>query len=302
MPVRFLLAPSADLARHVLATEKVLLAVEAEYGSFVAEGRLWTAAHHQPAGSLYAGRHVVAGGRSSPCNDLGIPLLESGVVLISHFDLDTVGGCLRALPGFSDLFVPKYAPFWSAAEQVDVTGAHKLVVLGLDDLIVRRLRAFWAWSKALPRYPRDRITDVTEAIEDAGLALRRLLHANSTKMLEAGDKLKANEDDLNLRTFRRLDGSVIVRVAERAEDFCNALYTTPDGALCKAVAAYNRALGSVTISLCDPVPGVSCRQIVQALWGPEAGGHDGIAGSPREKDMGEAGLEEAVRALRSAIG
>lgn len=56
MPV--LHAPSAALAATLTPT----LTVEAEYGSVVMQGTRYTAAHHQPAGSRFAGRHLVEGG------------------------------------------------------------------------------------------------------------------------------------------------------------------------------------------------------------------------------------------------
>lgn len=332
MPCRVLLAPSADLAREVLATRTVVLTVEAEYGSYVAEGRLHTAAHHQPVGSPYAGRHLVQGGRPSPCNSNLVPLLTEedaavgAVVLVSHVDLDTFGGCLRSMGAFQDLFPPKNVDaaalakvpaeaaaavtsiwnnvnFWDLAEYVDVRGAHKLGGSGAGERALRQLYAFWAWSKSPaggPRLPRDQVTDVTDLVVSAGEVLRRIFH-DDADLLAAGDAFRAAEDDLNRRTFLRREGDVVVRIAGLSRDFCNHLYTDPHGVPRRAVAALSRESGSVTISLADPVPGVSCRAIVQGLWGPEAGGHEGIAGSPREKDMGEAGLEDAVQALAKAL-
>ena len=332
MPVPILLAPSADLAREVLATRTVVLTVEAEYGSYVAEGRLHTAAHHQPVGSPYAGRHLVEGGRPSPCNSNLIPILTEedaavgAVVLVSHVDLDTFGGVLRSMPEFQDLFPPKNvdaaalakAPaeaanvivsiwnnvnFWNLAEFVDVRGAHKLGESGVGERYLSQIYAFWAWSKSPeggPRLPRDQVTDVTNLVRAAGEALRRIFH-DDAELLAAGDAFRAAEDDLNKRTFLRREGDVIVRIAGFSRDFCNHLYVTPNGEVGRAVASYGRESGSVTISLADPVSGVSCRAIVQELWGAEAGGHDGIAGSPREKNMGEEGLEDAVQALQKAF-
>jgi len=75
---------------------------------------------------------------------------------------------------------------------------------------------------------------------------------------------------------------VLVRVHV---EFVNGLYIDPNGQAAKAVVAYNPAKGGVTISLADPILGVSCVEIAQALWGPLAGGRAGIAGSPRGKRM-----------------
>ena len=330
--MRVLLAPSADLARQVLATENVAVTVEAEYGSYVAEGPLYTAAHHQPAGSPFAGNHVVEGGRRSPCCDTDIPVIENGeVVLVSHVDLDTFGGVLRTMPEFADLFPvkPKDVPalaadtrkmakwmldtlqtvaFWNLAEFVDVRGPHKLGNALPTPRTLSQLYAFWAWSRSPeggPRLPRDQVTDVTDLVRAAGGALRRIF-ADDEAMLAAGDTYKAEEDALNRRTFSRREGDVIVRIATKSREFCNHLYVDPDGVPAKAVASLSAESGSVTISLADPVPGVSCRNIVQTLWGPEAGGHDGIAGSPRERHMSDTEflrvIETLAEALRNAGG
>lgn len=323
MTLTILLAPSADLARGVLAASPVVLTVEAEYGSYVAEGTAYTAAHHQPAGSPFAGRHVTDDGRPSPCNDTDIPAITEGVILVSHVDLDTFGGCLRALGGFEDLFpstgerptgasankdiadwithTMQVVNFWNLAEYVDVRGPHKLGQAQTSLRAISQLYAFWAWSKAAtPRFSRDQVTDVTATVQKAGEALRRIF-ADDAELLAAGQTYREDEEDLNRRTFLRNEGAVIVRIAGFGRDFCNHLYVDPDGKTAPAVACYNRENGSVTISLADPVSGVSCRTILQDLWGPEAGGHDGIAGSPREKDMGEEGLQAAVESLLRAL-
>lgn len=300
MTTTILLAPSADLARQTLAAAPVALTVEAEYGAFVAEGAVYTAAHHQPAGSPHAGRHVTPDGRPSPCNDTGIPVVPTGTILVSHVDLDTFGGCLRAL-GKKGLFGVEYQSFWDLAEFIDVSGAHKIGASGASEQDIRRLNAFWAWSKTnTPRYPRDTVTDVTDIVLKANVSLTAILLGDEDYLVP-GDAFRAADHALNTRTFNRVESSIIVRVAEVPADFCNHLYTTPSGEPARAVASYNKALGSVTISLADPVPGVSCRSLVQGLWGPEAGGHDGIAGSPRESDLGLAGLEAAVAALDEAL-
>lgn len=321
--MRVLLAPSADLARHVLETENVALTVEAEYGSFVAEGRVFTAAHHQPYGAKYAGRHLDPDGRPSPCNDRKIPPVGvDEVVLVSHLDLDTFGGVLRAMPEFRDLFGPVIVGidvdpaefqemtaqrwgrlyFWDFAEFVDVNGPHKLAASSIPEKTLRQLHAFWAWSKSPeggPRLPRDQVSDVTDLVTAAGVALRAIL-ADDEKMLVAGDQHRADEEALNERTFVGRSGDVIVRVAGSRE-FCNHLYADPSGVPAKAVVSMSRSSGAVTVSLASSVPGVSCRDIVQKLWGPEAGGHEGIAGSPREQYMGFDGLADAVKAMREAL-
>lgn len=279
-PARIVLAPTWDLAQTVIAQ----VTVEAEYGGHVREGTVYTAAHHQPSGP-FAGRHVVEGGRPAPCNDADIPVLEEGgMILLSHIDLDSVGGALRA-QGRNGLFSEQYASFWALAEFVDTNGAHKLGKSGASEGDLRRLYAWWAYSKGLPRHPRDVVTDITADIGAASDALARIL-AGDDEALAAGDKFLSDTLADNHRTFVGIDAAgVIFRTTDRANDFVNAGYTTPDGHAGKAVLGYNTANGSVTISLADPIEGVSCRELVQRLWGTEAGGHAGIAGSPRGQQM-----------------
>jgi len=325
--MQVLLAPSADIAKTILATKPIVLTVEAEYGLFVAEGSRYTAAHHQPVGSPYAGIHVVAGGRHSPCNDPSIPRLEQGdLILVSHVDLDTIGGVLRAMPEYADLFPRKrdlewmtlHDPvgkelfdeqmqlrrdFWALAEYIDVSGPHKISRADpAASRAAKQLYAFKAWSKSdtLFRFPQDEASDVTGCIIAAGEALRRIF-AGDPELLYAGEDILVEEAILNRRTFIRRDGDVIIRITDSTP--CSHLYEPPGGwsGYAPAIASYTRSTGAVAISLADPIPGVSCRAILQELWGPEAGGQDGIAGSPREKRMEESALYEAVAALQAAI-
>jgi hypothetical protein len=283
------------------------LTVEAEYGTTVVEGSLYTAAHHQPAGSKYAGDHVVAGGRPSPCVDVGIPLLnpEEGawVVGISHLDLDTIGGVLRALPDAADIFAPAHDGFWRLAAFLDVNGAHKMSRAGAQHEDIERVFAWWAHNKSIPRLPLNTLTDATELVLGCLPVLRALL-ADDTKLLEAGrafqqEQRKLNEDSFSFMTED--DVSIIVRVAPGQRDFVNHLYDAPDGSLGVAVVAHNKYIGTITISLESPIPGVSCRDVVQSLWGELAGGHAGIAGSPRGRVMTELDVDAVVLALEAAI-
>jgi hypothetical protein len=139
MSFRALHSTNPDLLR----AEAPHLTVEAEYGAVVIEGSVFTAAHHQPVGSPYAGDHLVAGGRPAPCNDAQIPTLDPSAgewtVGISHLDLDTIGGVLRALPEFADLFGSENGGFWNLAAFVDTNGAHKVHLSGATEADIARL-------------------------------------------------------------------------------------------------------------------------------------------------------------------
>jgi hypothetical protein len=140
--------------------------------------------------------------------------------------------------------------------------------------------------------------------DDCGCELPRLQHGPTEEaqaaMFAAGDEFRTKEDALNKSSCL---GSLMGVLARESEAFVNHLYVSPPfkpGDVpppSQAVVSYNPKTRAVTLSLAEPIPGVSCRDIAVALWGPEAGGHAGIAGGPRT------GLprEEAVRAFAALV-
>ena len=104
--LRIFLAPSYELAMEVMSREDVKATVEAEYGSHTMLGELITMAHHG------ANSHNPA-----PCNWGPVPQIEDGVILVSHLDLDTIGGVMKLLG-----IQPEDPEFWSAAEFIDTRG------------------------------------------------------------------------------------------------------------------------------------------------------------------------------------
>jgi hypothetical protein len=295
---RFIHIPTADLAREATAA----VTVEAEYGSFVMEGTVFTAAHHQGSGP-FAGRHLPGfeeTGRPSPCNDEDIPVLgHHDVVALSHIDLDSVGGALRTVADFAPLFDGRFAGFWALAEHIDVSGAHRL---DPHHEWAPALRAVWAWMQVhRPRLSREEIEDCSEFMHAAGQMLVRLLEGDAD-LLAAGQAMADAEAELNGESMVRVaeagDRLVVVR---EAPQFTNHLYRLLDGRVAAAVVAYNTVMKSVTVSLADPIEGVVCRDIVQALWGPDAGGHAGIAGSPRGQEMTAADLDACVESTVEAV-
>ena len=283
---RVILAPTVDLAKTLHPQPS--LSVEAEYGSIVVEGTKFTAAHHQATGPFATTNN------SAPCNNTDIPVITGGTILVSHFDLDTVGGCLR---GMNRRVMRSYFPFWELAEFVDLNGPHKLGTSGASDTDLRRLHAFWAWKEEnVPRFSRDTVTDITEHIVEADEALCAIL-AGDQFLLEAGDAMMAATEELNLNTFCGIHNSIIIRVGP---SFVNHLYDWGDF-IAKAVAAFNTRTGGITISLAEPIDGVSCREVVQSMWGSEAGGHAGIAGSPRGQRMSLSDLQDVTACFDADI-
>ena len=257
--------------------------VEAEYGSICVEGTLVTLAHH--------------GERShNPCPCLGgnIETKEKNVVIgVSHFDLDTLGGVMRILG-----LKKAQSIFWEVAAEVDIKGVHKLNQI-LEELNLSReaevqcreaLDAFWAWSEQNRLFPaRDgSVTDVTEFFLEASTVLNKILDGDNT-LIEEGRVWADKKKELDKSSFVKEENGVVLR---RAETFVNHLYREGE-----IVVAFNEKFRSVTVSLADGNR-INCCKLVQKLWGPEAGGHAGIAGSPRGQEMT---FEDAIVAFEEIL-
>lgn len=262
---------------------KASATVEAEYGDACVEGSILTMAHHGPRT-----------GQRAPCsysNGCGEGI---EVVGLSHIDLDTLGGCMAILG-----CKPEAPSFWKLAEFVDLNGAHKIVQSGATPEDIRRLYAFWAWSRNFRAFPnRDGSTsDVTDKVIE-GVKIIGLILTDNVELLAAGDSYAKTDAELNKTSFVEVIGDVIVRVSGQ---FVNHLYADPDGTAYKAVVAYTTTTGSVTVSFADAPKGKNAREIVQEIWGDLAGGHAGIAGSPRGSRMTLADLIAATEATRVAL-
>jgi hypothetical protein len=277
-----ILSPTAQLAADTLRlSNPPTLSVEAEYGAFVLEGTKYTAAHHQPIGSKYAGRHVISNGRSAPCNDSNIPKLnDDEVALVSHLDLDTLGGLMRATGSFVD-----NSTFWDYAEYIDTHGVHKA---DKNHPYYTILFGIVAWiNEHHPKIDHNKNNDVTDfcyqafdfiksALEDGHLATRM------------GSAFIYLQDKLDESSFvEEKPCGLIVRKTK--DERTNHLYR--DGI---AVISYNEARRNITISTADLIPNLSCRRLVQEWWGDRAGGHDQIAGSARGQIMSEDQFREAI--------
>ena len=281
--VRFLLSSNPANLTAALAGYSKTATVEAEYGEAVVDGSVKTLAHHGPRQ-----------GNLCPCLYPNSSH-EIEAVGLSHIDLDTLGGCATIIG-----CKPDADGFWKLAAFVDVTGPHKLSQSGATPEDICKLYAFWAWSQKNRVFAeRDgSVSNVTDKVIAGINVLTRIL-ANDEQLLAEGNQFKADEAALNARSFVERRGDVVVR---KADVFVNHLYVCPDGYVGKMVVALNTKTGGVTVSLSDPTPGISCRKIVQGVWGEKAGGHDGIAGSPRDQQMTEVDLERAATAVALTVG
>jgi hypothetical protein len=300
--MRVLLAPTLTLASAIKAD----ITVETEYGDSVVKGARYTAAHHVDEFK----------GNPAPCCDVSIPAAVDGeTVMISHIDLDSLGGCARALGIF-----PEAKDFWSLASFIDLNGPHKEIQWSIDgitghpslsepgawerfneelnaraDFAHKALAAYHAWGEGRPRLPRDVVTDVTDEVRLGAKTLHEILIMRNAELLAAGEAWAAQKEGLKASSFVRTEGkgfgAVVIR---KASVFVNHLYDH-EGGVGKAVVAIREDNGSVTVSFADKPEGATAKDIVQALWGTAAGGHPGIAGSPRGQKMSEGDFAMAAR-------
>ena len=267
--------------------------VEAEFGSVTIPGSVVTLAHH--------GQNA-----DQPCPCLGDNISGVETVLVSHFDLDTLGGVMR-LMGRKDMEDGE-SVFWKMAAMVDVMGPHKMsdirhqllfaavpnyMTVGdtyyFDcewDYAVEAIHAFWAWSEKNRLFATAELVDATDFFAEATRIIELILVgeddcAETQSLLADGKAWAASKAKLEKDSYRKMENGVILRSATA---FTNHLYEH-DGTVGRAVVGYNEKFQSVTISLESPIDGFSVERFVQELWGPEAGGRDIIGGSPRGKAM-----------------
>ena len=255
----------AALSRHHGPTATV----EAEYGDAVVSGSWATLAHH--------------GSRSHnlcPCLEENRQPPPDLLIGVSHFDLDTLGGTM-ALLGIK----PSAPDFWRVAARIDTEGPHKLPLMGATRDTVDCLHAFWAWSEdnrvSLPRASAQgpaTLVNLTDLFLKASSFITELLAGHRADAVSAGRAWAARNEALERETLvsEYGNGAVLLRSSDK---FVNHLY----GPTAAAVVGYNTKVGSITVSFSDEDSrrGLSACDILQEVYGPLAGGHAGIAGTPR---------------------
>ena len=287
-PFKVIVAPSYEQAVAIKEKEPLVATVEAEYGDKVVEGDKVTLAHHGERSS-----------HPAPCNDPHAPVLgDGGTILLSHVDLDAIGGVL-ALQGRK----PKDPEFWEGAEHVDVNGPHRIHDLSQD--VQDKLNAVYAWNETHDRERITEPTDVTKTIDENYEMLSAVIdknHPDHDMLIEAGREWERNITQSVEKCL--VDQSSKVRVFSTNGPFCNSAYFNPKTKeMAEAVVSYNEKFKSITISFADGgSPEKSAKDIVQSIWGDKAGGRDGIAGSPRAQEMTRDDLARCVGAVQKAIG
>lgn len=165
------------------------------------------------------------------------------------------------------------------------------------EYIQDKLNAFEAYSEPILRTHYDKITDVTNQVYRLADAITYILEpmlskSNRYKFLIENGKEWAEEKDRIIEE-RLVSETANVRLFVSDGVFCSSAYYSPkQNMIIPGIVVYNFNNKSITISFSDDV-NISACDVAQYLWGPEAGGHKGIAGSPRGMEME---YEDAVHA------
>lgn len=296
-----------------LAEFQITATVEAEYGDDVVEGSAITLAHHGPRK-----------GNQNPCLEPNF-ITESWTgespqaIGISHIDLDCLGG-VAAIMGKK----PGLEPFWKLAAWVDSNGPHRAADHPAYNDCKDKLNAYYAFADA-NRYwpPKDgSVADVTELIEKSIIALTEILDGiprPAAEVIEIMDRANSGSGTIipnnpsswiekGREWFKRLrdteERSLIdegrIRIFA-SDQFCSAFYRNSDGTMADATVVYNTKSGAISLAFEDGGKRWNAAKILQDLFGQDAGGHAGIAGSPRGKRMNFADFNSTVVKIREVL-
>lgn len=264
------------------------ITIEAEYGDRLVEGSILTLSHHglrknNPCPCLFRNNGKIE--VSSIRNDKTI------VFGLSHIDLDTMLALLSILGYLDESIRDSSESFFQLAAFLDINGAHKINLFNASDLDIKKYYACEYYIKKLkPQASSKDVINVTNELVGLALILRDII-CEDPDLIKDGEAFMRREECLNKESFIDKIGDLIIRVHH---EFVNHLYMTPIGEVGRAIITFNTINGSIIVSFSDPIHGISCKEIVQNLWGKDAGGNDGIAESPRGERMSFSDLKEAV--------
>lgn len=257
--IKVIIAFSENSTKSIMATATV----EAEYGDIAVKGTKVTLAHH-----VTEYRDCQA-----PCVAKVAPLEAGSVIVVSHVDLDTVGGCL-ALLGVK----PNCDMFWEATAFIDLNGPHNTYLLVSTEQDM--MNALWAWQTInKPKRFSDK-EDITEVILSYVPAIEAIISGETDIIAEgkkwASEIAKRVEEKLYLETDN-------IRAFITDHVFCASSYYSPiRKRSVNATVSMNTETHGIIIAFADRDAQYSASSIAKSIWEDHAGGHAGIAGSPRE--------------------
>ena len=263
--MKIILAKNLEAAKSL---EKPYLSVEAEYGDTVVEGWAATLAHHVPgwtsAPALCEFDHLEKN---------KVDVFEEHVCLISHIDLDVIVGISHLL-GIQDFS-------WESKDinYVDCNGQHTLFSEHVSEMARKVIIAYvgYASINRAPFSPKEDIMDVTEYV------MSTIQNFNTEYYYSVGLKLITDrKEEAERSLLLGLNGVALIEQAEDSKVFgLNSEYTIKNNVY-DYVIVYSNKFKSVTVSAKDGNrQKINLAEFMQGIFGNEAGGHAGIAGTPR---------------------
>lgn len=253
-----------SFAQHLKETGVAFATVEAEYGDFCVEGTHATLAHHV---SIY--RDFPA-----PCVRTDVSPLKDGVILISHLDLDTLGGIA--------ILEDRYTShsFWASEAIIDTKGALGLPLIPSSDNELMEI--FWAWENTcatLKPTSDFKILDVTTIVEERLSFLSQLLN----------DQLPYEDKTSYLKLFHDHLSDYLESCVYEDEQFKIFVNESPmhfkvhkqENKMIPICIHYNPKRGSIIVS--DISGRIDCGALMKECFGPKAGGQFRIGGTPRDQ-------------------
>lgn len=272
------------LATKFRENKQLFATVEAEYGDVCIEGNWKTLAHH-----TLEHRHNPA-----PCVRKDVLPLEGGIILISHLDLDTLGGImlLEGEPLMTD-------SFWESEALIDTQGVLAEALLSERDRYL--MRAYWAWETKLPDQtflsnPAYQVLDVTDSvalrISFVNMMLKPLHTTEEQQLLAAHYQVFQQDLEAFLSTCVYQTEHLRVFISQENQHYLSHYH---EEKLLETCVTLNQAKGTLTIS--DLSPTLDCKAFMQRVFGENAGGQFRVAGSPRDQRMTMEDLRQLLEQL-----
>lgn len=257
------LAPNWNVAKQINSLPDAT--VEAEYGDHVLKGRLATLAHH----------HKDYKNCKAPCNADVEPISPYSTIVISHIDLDTIGG-IMALMGEK----PDDKQFWSDVEFIDLNGPHRINDISIENK--KRMEAYWAWSSENNIFPRlTSIADVTELVKRNFDIIKKILE-NDNHLIAKGNEWRQLIDEKVDRCL--VEENEMIRIFKTKGVSCKSSYFSKKYKRNIPITlTYNERAKDITLATCSNT--INAEEIMQSLFGSLAGGRESIAKTPRGKKV-----------------
>lgn len=246
--------------------------VEAEYGELCSEGSHATLAHHTTKYKL----------NPAPCVMDDVEQMSNGVIVVSHVDLDTLGG-ITILEGNK----LNHPTFWRSESIIDTKGYIGVKEIPYEDELI--MKAFLGIEKTMKFelktsdiISKDGIYDITEQVYELIKILHCLLSVDKdSNLMRYG--LKQFDDYLKNLKLKSLYQDASVRILKTHQPQHYLIHRENDIEF-RTCITLNERTGAIILS--DISEELNCCKIMQDVFGEKAGGQFRVAGTPRHKRFG----------------